>query len=602
MIQKKRTEVIESDTWNLGSIFKTQSDWEKAYVESEKSIEEVQKFKGSFSESILTFKIGLETYLKSYRLFEKIYAYSHMISDQDTGNAINQGLQQKTLNLYGRLSSATSYIRPEILSIDDKKLESFLNDSSLKPYSRLVREIVKYKPHTLSEKEETLLAEATEVMSSANSIFSQLTNADFKFGSIIEDGQERSLTHSTYASFLRSENRAIRKEAFIKYTSVYEAHKNTIAATLTSGVKRDVFVAKVRKYKSALDLALFPDEVSREVYENLIKVVSKNIHVPHRYYKLRAKILGLEKLEFYDTLVPLIKNLKVNHSYDEACTVIRDSLSPLGEEYTSALYNGILKNRWVDRYENEGKRSGAYQSSCYDSHPFILMNFKEESIDDVFTLTHEAGHAMHTYFSNKAQPYQDHDYPKFSAEVASTFNEQLLSHYLVNKKIKDPALQAYIITHQIDEINATMFRQVMYSEFEKEIHERAERNEPLTVDIFRGIYKDLMTKYMGDSVNQTDMSDLGGMRIPHFYSAFYVYKYATGIAAAVALSRKVLKGGDLEREKFLSFLKGGCSKPPLHLLKDAGVDLTSPEPIEATISHFDELITDLENRLYQVTK
>lgn len=593
---KSRNEVPVSDTWDLGKMFTSEKAWEEKTSSISVALKRFGRFQGTLGTSAKTLQECLEETLSIRRDFEMVYNYAHLHADEDTGNAHYQGLMQKGLSLYSEIATATAFLRPEILAIDDNKMAEFLKYPGLKPYLRVIEEIVRYKPHTLNTSEEGLLALATEVLMSPQGIFSQLNNADFNFGTIIEDGVEKPLTHSTYTLILKSQNRDVRKEAFTKHFAVYEAHKNSLAAVLTASIRGDVFNARARKYPSALEASLFPDQVERKVYENLISTVSANTNVLSRYYNLKAKVLKLPKLQSYDVLVSPVKDVKFKHTFEQAAEVILESLKPLGSEYTETLRKGFLQDRWVDRYENKGKRSGAYSSGCYDSPPYMLMNFKEDAIDDVFTLAHEAGHSMHSYFSGKNQPYQDHEYPIITAEVASTFNEQLLfAHF--DKIITDPQQKLFLLNHHLEEINGTLFRQVMFAEFEMESHNRIERGEPLTVETYRHLWSNLMQKYYGGAVDITPGADLGCFRIPHFYSAFYVYKYATGIAAAIMLADSVMSGGTKERERYLSFLKSGGSKPPPETLKLAGVDLTKPEPINRAIELFGNLVDSLEKQL-----
>lgn len=593
---KSRSEVSKLDTWNLEAIFKSEKEWNDKFIETSELVKKIGRFRGTLYKSAPIFKEAIEESLKISRSLELLYNYAHLRADEDTSNSHYQGLLQKSIGLYAESSTATAFINPEILAMPTERFEEITKDDSLKPYLRMIDEIVRYRPHTLSDSEEKLLAMGTEVFMGPHSIYSQLNNADFDFGNVTEDGEKKPLTHSTYSLFMRSNNREVREEAFKKHYKVYGEHKNALAAVLGTSIRGDVFMARARKHKSALESSLFPDRVAVEVYDNLIKTVRENSSVLARYYKLKAKVLKLNKLESYDTLVSPVADVKFHHTYDQAANLILESLKPLGEEYCSVLEKGFFEERWVDRYENKGKRSGAYSSGCYDSPPFMLMNFKEDSIEDVFTLAHEAGHSMHSYFSHQHQPYQDSGYPIITAEVASTFNEQLLFHHL-DLKITDPQQRLFLINQHLDEINGTLFRQAMYADFERETHARIEAGDPLTVESFTGIWGGLLEKYYGEGVNVTSGSELGCFRIPHFYSAFYVYKYATGISAAIQFADKVLRGEPGATERYLGFLKSGGSKPPLETLKIAGVDLTSPEPIKKAINLFDSLLRELETGL-----
>lgn len=589
-----RAEVAEENTWDLSPLYESWDTWNSDFTLLERQLKDIAAFRGTLSESATKVQEAIICYLECSRRLEKLYVFAHLNADADLGNAENQGFLQRVSNLHARIAAEASFFTPELLSLSEDTLAAYLKDPVLAEYARRLEEIIRFKPHTLSEKEEGLLAKGIEVFGSAQKIFSQLNNADLEFGSISVEGVEQALTHSTFITFLKSSDRKIRKEAFEQYYSVFDKHRNSIAAALTSSIKKDVYFSSIRGFDSALDRSLFSDNVERSVYEGLISHVSENLSVLHRYYELRNKLLKLDTSFLYDTYTSLVADVEIKHSYEEACASIIESLEPLGSEYTSVLEAGFGPKRWVDRYENKGKRSGAYQSGCYDGPPYMLMNFKESELGDVFTLTHEAGHAMHTYSSIQNQSYQDHGYTIFVAEVASTFNEQLLMHHLRKKHAKDPRILAYLINQQIDDIKATFFRQTMFAEFELLTHSKAENNEPLTVESYRSLYRELLEKYFGPAVCFGELDDLEGFRIPHFYSAFYVYKYATGLASAISLSRQVLNEEEGARERYLRFLGSGCTKYPLELLEDAGVNLRTKEPIEATVSLFSSLVDELE--------
>ena len=593
MSLKNRNEVASADTWNLDVIYKTETDWLKEVETTSALIKSFSRFRGTLSQSADALKACVEEYLKINRIVEKIYHFAHLRADEDTTNSNNQGLMQRAMSLYAELTTATSYFSPELLAIPDSTLQSFMSSPALKPYARMIDELVRYKKHTLTDSEERLLALGTEFFMGPQGIFSQLNNADFNFGSIKENGEEKPLTHSSFSVFLRSENQAIREEAFKKHYKVYSEHKNALASILATSIRGDVFMARARKYPSAIEMSLFPDRVDAAVYNNLIGTVASNTGALARYYKLKAKTAKLNKLETYDMYISPVPDVKFHHTYEQASELILEALKPLGREYCEALHQGFFDGRWVDRYENKGKRSGAYSSGCYDTPPYMLMNFKEDSIDDVFTLAHEAGHSMHSYFSRKSQPYQDHGYPIITAEVASTFNEQLLFHHLLNK-VSDKNQRLYLINQHLDTINGTLFRQTMYAEFEKMAHQKIEQGEPLTVDSFTGIWASLLEKYYGEGVTITQGAELGCFRIPHFYNAFYVYKYATGISSAITLADGVLANKPNATEKYLNFLNSGGSVPPIDTLKIAGVDLTSPTPIKRAIAEFETLLGELE--------
>lgn len=591
---QERGAVAFEDSWDLTALYCDIQAWEQSFQELETEISQISSFQGKLGDSVATLGQATALLLQTSRKLEKVYTYAHLLSDVDTANAAHLGHLERARNLSTRFSTFSSYFTPELLALEPERLKQFLANPNLAEYRRYLVDIVRYLPFTLSANEENLLAMGLEVFGVCGNIFSQLNNADLRFGSIIVDGEKQPLSHGTFIVFEQSYDREVRRKAFFQYYQVFNEHKHSIAATLAGAVKRDVYLAKARKFPSALHHSLFADNVTPSVYETLIQTVNAHLEALHRYYGLRKRLLQIKELQIYDTYVPLMSAVNIRHSYQEACDILREALSPLGEEYIATLHGGLAKERWVDRYENKGKRSGAYSSGCYDSYPYILMNYKEEVIGDLFTLAHEAGHSMHSYYSCRHQPYQDHGYTIFVAEIASTFNEQLLWTYLKHKFSQNKKILAFLINHEIDSIKATLYRQTMFAEFEKQIHDLAENDEPLTVAVFQKIYGQLLKKYFGPEVVITELSSLECLRIPHFYSPFYVYKYATGVSAAISLAKQVLKGGDEERRRYHRFLQGGCSKYPLELLRDAGVDLASPEPIEAGLRYFAELVGELE--------
>ena len=441
-----------------------------------------------------------------------------------------------------------------------------------------------------------MLALGAATLDGYDDTFSQLTNVDMKFGMLVDDEQqERPLTQSSYSSFLQKRDPALRKRAFHQFYAEFEDHQYTLAAALSYSVKADVFRARVRNFPSAREASLFRDDVPVTMYDRLIDAVHDGIPSMLRYYKLRQRVLKLDELHAYDTYVPLVPDIETRVSFDEAIEKVITALAPLGSEYVETLGRG-LRGRWCDRYETKGKRSGAFSSGSYGAPPYILMNYKDDVFSDVYTLAHEAGHSMHTWFSQKSQRFQDHDYPIFLAEVASTFNEELLTHFLL-EQTSDAKMRAYIINRQIDDIRGTVFRQTMFAEFEKIIHAIEESGEALTLEVFKTEYRKLLNIYFGDAIVLDPQLDLECLRIPHFYSAFYVYKYATGLSAAVALSQRVLASESGAVEKYLAFLNSGGSKFPLDTLRDAGVDMTKPEPVRATVALFEQRVSELETIL-----
>jgi oligoendopeptidase F len=492
-----------------------------------------------------------------------------------------------------KASQLASYIRPEILAIPKEQMDGYMQSNELRDFRLVLERITRYREHTLSNAEESLLAMQGEMAQTASKAFRQLNDADLKFGFVDnEHGESVELTNSTFSQFLISPSREVRKTAFHQYYDQFQGHENTLAATLAGSIHADVYYARARKYTSSLEAALFPDNVPQSVYDNLTSAVRNHLPAVHRYFEIRQRKMGLKDLHHYDTYVPIISDLEQSRSWDQAVETILESLRPLGAEYGKVLAQG-LKGRWCDRYPNKGKQSGAFSCGTFDGDPYIMMNYKPQVLNDLFTLTHEAGHSMHSYYSSHHQPFQYYNYTIFVAEVASTFNEQLLTHHLL-KTTSDDRLRAYLINHEVDSIRATVVRQTMFAEFEKITHEMAEGGEPLTVESFKHAYRQLLEAYFGPNFVIDEQLALECFRIPHFYRAFYVYKYATGLSAAIALSRRVLEGGESELMDYLSFLRGGCSKDPLELLADAGVDMTSPQPVATALEHFSTLVEQLD--------
>ena len=589
----ERKDVADEDKWILTPLFETDKEWEKLFSSAEKEIECYADYRGRLSESVSFFKEAIDFHLSVSRRVERLYTYAHLKSDEDKSNQLYLGFYQKALNLYTRASEMASFMTPEIQSIPDEIVGGYLEDKSLGEYKFYLEKILRYKPHTRSESEEQILAMSREIAGAPSQVFGQLDNVDLKFGTVVDEaGNEIELSHGNFTTFLINPRHDIRKSVFFQYYQAYQDHKNTLAATLAHSIKKDLFYSRARNFNSCRAAALFADNVPESVYDNLIETVTANLTPLFNYLKFRRSVLGLEELHFYDTYVPIISDVQFHMPYDEAVDICVRALQPLGDEYTGILKDGLMSG-WVDRYENRGKRSGAYSSGCYDSPPYILLNYEENNINSLYTLIHEAGHSMHSYYSQKNQPYVDHEYTIFVAEVASTFNEDLLSRYLMAFYNDDLKMQAYILNREIDNIRATLFRQTMFAEFEKATHARAEDNEPLTLDEMTGIYHRLLQTYFGDNLVLDPELYLECLRIPHFYSAFYVYKYATGISAAIALAEKVVNEGEPACQAYLDFLKLGGSKFPLDELLDAGVDMRSSEPIKLAIEHFARLVDQL---------
>ncbi len=592
MIERK--DVPTEDTWNHLALYPSIIEWEAALKALESRVNEILQFQGRLGESAETLAAALDLHYGLHRELDKVYTYTKLLSDVDVSNSENLGHVQRAANLAAKMAAAASYIRPELFEVPAEKLNEFMQADALKPYRHTLEALIRHRPHTLSNREEKLLAMSSQAMGTADKVYTQLCNSDMQFGSVKVAGKEVPLTHGSYGVLIKSYDRTVREETQQKYYAEYEQFKNSIAAALTGSYQKDVFYTRARNFESCLERGLFDDNMPTEVYTNLVDTISNNLDSLHRYYSLRGRLLGLNPQRLYDTYVPLVADVDLVISYDEAVQYLVDSLQPLGEEYTSILEKGLTVERWVDRYENKGKRSGAYSGGCFDSFPYILVSYKDDDIRSMFTLAHEAGHSMHSYYAHCTQPYQYSAYSIFVAEVASTFNEALLSAHLQEKFKDDRNVLIYLINQQIDDIKATMFRQTMFAEFELEAHKIIEEDRPLTVDVFSSVYESLLLKYFGDSVSIQGNDKLEYSRIPHFYWSFYVYKYATGISAAISLADRVTSGGDKEREDYLNFLKAGSSAYPLEILKNAGVDMTSPEPIQKTCKLFAELVDRLE--------
>ncbi|PHQ32171.1 oligoendopeptidase F [Rhodopirellula bahusiensis] len=591
-----RDEVAASDCWDLSSLYESQEGWQADFDTLTSKIDTFETFRGRLGESAQVIREFLDFDGEFDRMAERCGTYAFLRTTENQSDSDHQARKSRFQNLAVKASQASSFVRPELLSIEPEKMESFLNDPVLEPYKLLLERIVRYRPHTLTDREERLLAMQGEMAGAAGNAFRQLNDADLRFGELEnEDGQRMELSHATFIQFLHSTDRDVRKKAFDQYYQVFSEHENTLAATLAGSIHRDVYYARARNYESSLESSLFPDNMPVSVYDNLIQAVRDSLPAVHEYLDVRRRKMNLPDMHHYDTYVPILSGIKKHHTWDQAVNVVLESLQPLGQEYVSTLEEG-LRGRWSDRYPNRGKQSGAFSCGSFDGDPFILMNFKEEVLNDVFTLTHEAGHSMHSWYSSKNQPYQYYDYTIFVAEVASTFNEQLLTHHLL-ENAQDDAERAYLINNELDSIRATVVRQTMFAEFEKKTHEMAEAGEPLTVASFRAVYRELLDAYFGPDFIVDDALELECFRIPHFYRAFYVYKYATGLSAAVALSRRVLGGGESELNDYLNFLRGGCSQDPLDLLRGAGVDMTQPEAVKTTLDHFASLSKQLDELL-----
>ena len=591
-----RSQQKPCDCWDLSRLFPGDDAWEKAFTRWEKRIAGYEKHRGKLAEGPRALAACLKFDLDFDRAGERLGTYAHLKTAEDTTNSTYQRMYGRFINAVSRAAQAASYIRPEILAIPDGKLKKLIADRRLAPYRLMLERLVRHKPHTLSQKEEKLLAMQTEMAQAAGHAFEQLDNADMKFGAVRDEkGRRIELSHATYQTLLHSPKRSVRRTAFAKYYRQYADHQHTLAATLNGSMQSDVYYARARNFAGSREAALFGDRVPESVYDNLIVSVHRHLPALYHYYEVRRRKMRLRDVHHYDTYVPILTKLQTRHTWGQAVDLVTAALEPLGSDYCAALERG-LTGRWCDRYENRGKQSGAFSAGSYDGDPHILMNYQADLLNHVFTLVHEAGHSMHSYYSAKHQPYQYYQYTIFVAEVASTFNEELLSRHLL-ARARDERRRAYLINRQIDAVRATVFRQTMFAEFEKITHELAESGEPLTVDRFKDVYLELLERYFGPDFTLDDELALECFRIPHFYRAFYVYKYATGMSAAIALADRVLGGGRRERDDYLRFLQGGCSKDPLDLLRDAGVDMEKPQAVDTALERFGQLVEELDELL-----
>lgn len=592
----RRKEIEQQYKWKLEDIYASNDEWEKDFVKVKKLIPQMAQYKDKLADSSTTLLQALKLSDELSSLTERVFVYARMRRDEDNTNATYQALADRAKSLSIEVSGALSFITPEIISIPEQKLQEFLNkEPELEVYNHYINEILRQKKHVLSSNEEALLAATGEIAGAARDIFTMLNNADIKFPNIKnEKGEEVELTKGNFIHYMESGDRRVRQDAFKALYSSYIKQKNTLAASLNANVKKNIFYSRARKYPSALEASLDPDNVPKSVYDNLINTIHNHLHLMHRYVALRKKVLQLEELHMYDLYTPLVKEMNKHIYYKEALEIVEKALQPLGDDYIKALKMGFNEG-WIDVYENEGKTGGAYSWGAYTTHPYVLLNY-QGTMKDVFTLAHEMGHALHSYYTNKHQPYIYSQYKIFVAEVASTVNESLLMHHLL-KNTKDQNEKAYLINHYLDEFRGTVFRQVMFAEFEKIIHEKAENGEALTPQLLSEIYHYLNVQYFGDQMFVDSEIDMEWSRIPHFYNSFYVYKYATGFAAATSLSRQILEEGQPAVDRYIGFLSSGDSDYPIEILRKAGVDLSTPQPIVDALKVFEEMLDQIEKLL-----
>ncbi|WP_347993015.1 oligoendopeptidase F [uncultured Eubacterium sp.] len=589
----KRIEQKVEDTWCLEDMFESDDFWEEEFGRLQRMIFQYEDFEGTLGESADRLLEYLKFNDETNLLMERLYVYANMRYHQDMANSMYQEFAARAQKLMVEMSGASAFAEPEILEITTEKINVFFNENpELETYKRYISEILRGKNHTLDKKTETILAKSRQMANAAENIFSMYNGADIKFPSITtEEGEEIEITHGNFVPLLESTDREVRKAAFEGVYETYGKMRNTLAATFAANLDQANFYAQVRKFSSAREMYLYGSNIPESVYDNLIETVHKNMDKMHKYVSLRKKILDVSELHMYDLYTPIAKAPDTKYSFEAAKDIVLEGLAPMGEEYIKVLEEGF-DNRWIDVYENEGKRSGAYSWGAYGTHPYVLMNY-HGTLDHVFTLAHEMGHAIHSYYSDANQPYVNAGYKIFVAEVASTCNESLLIQHLL-KITEDEEEKTYLINHFLEQFKGTLYRQTMFAEFEKIAHSMVQNGEGVTADRLCGIYYNLNKEYFGDDIVIDKEIELEWARIPHFYNPFYVYQYATGLSAAIALSKRILEEGKPAVEDYMKFLTGGSSQDPIELLKIAGVDMTSSEPIETALELFGNLLEELQ--------
>ncbi|EOU1840358.1 oligoendopeptidase F [Clostridium perfringens] len=589
---RRRDEIPERDKWRIDKIYETPAKWNEELSKLKEEAPKLKDFEG---------KLGNKEDLKAFLLLNeklsrklgKLYVYAHMRSHEDTSNPEMQSLVNKIDPYSAEFSSYTAYFVPEILSLKEGTIENFINeDKDLEQYKIYFEMILNEKPHILSKEVESVLASVSDCLGAPESIYSMLTNSDMTFGEIVdESGRKVELTEGNYSSFIKSKDRKVREAVFKLLFGTYKKYENTLATSLTSSIKNFVFESKTRKYNSSLEASLKPNNIPVEVYYNALKTVDENMDALHRYVRIKKKLLNLDEIHMYDLYVPVIECKKEHLEYKDAISLVKEGLKPLGKEYLDIFNEGINEG-WIDVYENKGKRSGAYSWGSYDTMPYVLLNYNYE-LNDASTLAHEMGHSIHSYYTRKTQPYIYGDYSLFCAEVASTTNEILLIHHLIEKET-DKNKKLYLINQELEQIRTTVFRQLMFAEFELKTHEAIENGESLTSEVLCKMWKDINIKYFGEDMKVDEEISIEWARIPHFYSDFYVYQYATGYAAASSFANSILSKGEEAVEKYKGFLKAGGSMYPIDTLKMAGVDMTTSKPLKDTLDRFNELLDMLE--------
>jgi oligoendopeptidase F len=587
----ERQNVPESDRWDLSPLSSTPEAWDADFEELKSLLPQVEPLKGTLGRSKADLRKVLDLQDKWERRGERLGEYAHLRTAEDVADSPANERMGRFMSLATQFGAAFAFVTPELQAIDDAVWNEWMADPLFADDRIALQKVRRYKPHVLGIEAERVLALGAESRGAVQKAFSSLTNADLDFGTVNLDGQEKPLTQSTWSVFLQNPDHAVRRRVYDQFYAEYAAHSNVLASLYAGSIQQDVAAARQRNFSSSRARALFADDVPEAVYDNLVAAVHEALPELHRYYALRRRLLGVDKLHHCDVYAPLVPGVESKHTYDEAVNLVAEAVKPLGAQYAKVLGDG-LRGGWVDRYENKGKRSGAFSAGCYVSPPYILMNYKEDSLRDVFTLAHEAGHSMHTWHSVRSNPFQHYSYTIFEAEVASTFNEQLLAKSLLSQSTDQE--RAFIVGKLVEDTVATLYRQTMFAEFEHQVHAHAEAGGGLTLDYFKQTYRALLEQYFGPDVQLEDNSALEGLRIPHFYGGFYVYKYATGLSAAMALANRVLQGGDAEREQYLSFLRSGGSRFPLESLKLAGVDMASPQPVRDALKVFSGYLDQLE--------
>ncbi|WP_317911671.1 oligoendopeptidase F [Enterococcus faecium] len=589
----KREELPENLTWDLTKIFSSDQEFDEKYLELSEELKQSEKHKGTLDQGASQFLNAIEFVLRVYRQTEVIYVYAHLKNDQDTGNTDYQALYARASSLFSKVSEAVSWFEPEILQLSDDQIwQYFKEEPKLEVYRNYIQQIVDNRAHVLSAEQESLLAGAGEIFDASSDTFAVLNNADLVFPTIEgENGEIVQLSHGVYGQLLESTDRRVREAAFKGLYSVYEQFRNTFASTLGTHIKGHNFKAKVRNYSSAREASLSNNHIPESVYDTLVDVVNKHLPLLHRYMELRKRLLEVEKLHMYDLYTPVLGEAPITFTYEEAKEKALEALKPMGEEYM-AIVEKAFSERWIDVVENKGKRSGAYSSGSYDTNPYILLNW-HDTLDQLFTLVHEMGHSVHSYFTRSNQPYVYGDYSIFLAEIASTTNENILTEYLLETE-KDPRVRAYVLNHYLDGFKGTVFRQTQFAEFEHFMHTEDEKGVPLTSEYLSDSYGKLNAKYYGPAVEEDPEIKFEWSRIPHFYYNYYVFQYSTGFSAASALAKKILNQEPEALENYLAYLKAGNSDYPVEVMKKAGVDMTQAAYIEDAMSMFEQRLNELE--------